>query len=375
MRLPVRTALADIEAICAYFAAKPAGATLAEIINERALDRRKLSALKFWGLIEAADTKLRLTERGLLVVRNNGALRAQALRDVIAATTPYAAIVARAVHRGEKILLSVDVAAHWHRHFRAYIDLRVLNHQTVCFLRVAEGANLGRLVVGRKGQQTRFELSEDEARAFTSDASIPMPQFDPDQDGMRGEEAQGKDAGRDFSGYRPAIRRDRRVFITRRENQKITAQVKELVEFERFEPIIAQHRETAAMLAPHHLMNEMRGCDTAVIHVCSDAVWLDADRQPRVGGDALIEIGAAMALFGRNFVLLVEEGVALPSTLQGLCECRYSGDELSMPVAMKLLRAFEDFMRSPPSRPLGLGIGAEQVVPNVFAQESPGRSV
>jgi hypothetical protein len=34
---------------------------------------------------------------------------------------------------------------------------------------------------------------------------------------------------------------------------------------------------------------------------------------PRIGGDVLIEIGAAMALYGRNFVLLVEEDVTLPA--------------------------------------------------------------
>jgi hypothetical protein len=37
----------------------------------------------------------------------------------------------------------------------------------------------------------------------------------------------------------------------------------------------------------------------------------------------------------------------LPSTLQEFCACRYSGDELNMPAAMKLLRAFQDFMRPP----------------------------
>jgi hypothetical protein len=110
----------------------------------------------------------------------------------------------------------------------------------------------------------------------------------------------------------------------------------------------------------------MRGCDTAVIHVCADAVWLDTDRQPRFGGYVLIEIGAAMALFGRNFVLLVEEGVELPSTLQELCECRYSGDELNMPAAMKLLRAFQDFMRSSPSSPSGLADEADRTWMNLF---------
>ncbi|MBR0695600.1 hypothetical protein JQ553_20485 [Bradyrhizobium lablabi] len=59
----------------------------------------------------------------------------------------------------------------------------------------------------------------------------------------------------------------------------------------------------------------------------------------------LIEIGAAMALYKRNFILVVEDGVGLelPSNLQGLYQCRYSGDELGMEATMKLLKAFKEF--------------------------------
>jgi hypothetical protein len=63
MALPVRTGLADIDSICGYLITKPAGAKLAELVSEKAIDRRKLSALKCWGLIEDVDGKLRLSER------------------------------------------------------------------------------------------------------------------------------------------------------------------------------------------------------------------------------------------------------------------------------------------------------------------------
>ena len=41
--------------------------------------------------------------------------------------------------------------------------------------------------------------------------------------------------------------------------------------------------------------------------------------------------------------LLVQEGLEIPSNLQGLYECRYSGDELNMTAIMKLLKAFNEF--------------------------------
>jgi hypothetical protein len=91
------------------------------------------------------------------------------------------------------------------------------------------------------------------------------------------------------------------------------------------------------------LMEQMRGCDTAIVQV--DANVLPREAEPRIQSDALIEIGAAMALYGRNFVLLVEDQVALPLNLQGLYECRYRDDELNMPAMMELLRAFSGFTR------------------------------
>jgi hypothetical protein len=188
MPLPILTALADIVAICGYLITKPEGATPAEIFNQKAFDRRKLFALKFWGLIEDTGTRLRLSERGLLVVRDNGANRATALREVVASTAPYAAVIARAVHRNEMIVLSTDVAAYWHQHFRVDVRLGILNHQAVCFLRVAEGAALGCLVVGRKGQPTRFELAEDAARALIDRAHIAISRSEFEDDAS-GEEA------------------------------------------------------------------------------------------------------------------------------------------------------------------------------------------
>jgi hypothetical protein len=375
MPLPIRIALSDIEAICGHFVTKPAGVSQAEVIGEKVLDLGKLSALKFWGLIEDTGTKLRLSARGLLVVCDNGAHKARALREVVAVVPPYGSIIVRAVYRDEMIILSSEIAAHWQRHFSADVHFSTLNHQTVCFLRIAEGAGLGRLVVGRKGQQTRFELAEYNARAFVRSANITTLHIGSESecDISSGEEG----PARAVSGGKPEreLRRGNRVFITHRSNKKILEQIKELVAFGKFEPIVGRDREAAGGPFLHILMDEMRRCDTAIIHVGSDTLRLDAERQHRISDDVLIEIGAAMALYGRNFVLLVEEGVELPSNLQGLCECRYCGDEFNVPAMMKLLRALSNFIRSPPMKPLAITVGADHVVPQVLQYERTAHSV
>ncbi len=367
MPLPIQADLADIEGICRYLIAKPDGVSAPELINENALDRRKLSALKFWGLIEDTGAKLRLSERGLLVARDNGANRVAGLREVVASIAPYACAIARTLQNKEMIITSGEVAAHWQRDFRAYTQFGILSYQIVCFFRVAEGADLGRLVVGRKGQQTRFELAEDEARAFLDGAKLATSQWTEGADDCPAvEEAPSTDQ---FGSKPLALRGGNRVFITQRMNKKILEQVKELVAFGKFAPVVARDGETARP-SPHDVMDEMRGCNTAVIHVGADGLLFDGtcNEEPRISGDVLIEIGAAMALYGRNFILLVEEGVALPANLQGLCECRYSGEQLDMPATMTLFKAFNDFTWPLPTRPLALAVGADHIAPSHVLQ-------
>jgi predicted nucleotide-binding protein len=358
MPLPVRTALADIEAICRYLLARPEGATpveLAAVLGD-IFDLRKLFALKLWGLVTDDGNAIRVTARGRRAVDAAGPDRERALREVVAATPPYAAAIARAVAQSEWVLLASDVAAHWQQHFRSDCQFGILSHQTVCFFRLAEGAGLGRLLVGRKGQQTRFELDEAGARTFVDAMAAAVP--------SRGREAaNGNGANRNGApGEATAAKRERRVFIARRSSAKIIEQVKELVAFGKFEPVVAKERDVAARPFLHELMDEMRGCDTAVIHVGMEGA---SSGLSWIGGDALIEIGAAMALYGRNFILLVEEGVELPSNLHGLAECRYSGDGLDMAATMKLLKAFNELTQAAPSQRLAIAIGPDHVMPHL----------
>jgi hypothetical protein len=150
--------------------------------------------------------------------------------------------------------------------------------------------------------------------------------------------------------FRAPARRSQGVFITRRDGENVLERVKKLVASGRFESVVARKRGGGPLL--HDLIEQMRGCDTAIIHVTADAAPAGADRQPRIGGDVLIEIGAAMALYGREFVLLVEDGVELPPCLHGLRECRYAGDELNVPAMMRLLCALKSFTQRLSERPL-----------------------
>ena len=143
----------------------------------------------------------------------------------------------------------------------------------------------------------------------------------------------------------PAGRRNTRVFITHGKNQEVVGQRKDLLTFGGFTPVVAIETESVSKPVPDKVMDDMRACGAAVIHVGGELRLMDPEgRETRMlNQNVLIEIGAAMALFGRNFILLVEKGTTLPSNLQGLYEVRYDGGRLDYDATMKLLKAFNDF--------------------------------
>ena len=352
MSLPIRTTVDDIHPVCSYLVTKPTGATLAEakaVVDKRYLDGRKLAALKFWGLVEDGDDgKMKVTDRGRLGVKDSGSARSEVLREVVRQVRPYLGIVERIMHRREEALAATDVAAHWYEHFKSDVSDsdKILNDQAICFFHIAQGADLGTLTIGRKGMPTRFVFDADATQAFL-DASAADSRHDVPVDETTDSNELTRVAEADYDlgeAYDPSMHGNR-VFITHGKNRKILEQVKELVAYGKYEPVVAMEHETAAKPVPQKVMDEMRTCKAAVIHVSAETVLCDEEGNevPRINENVLIEIGAAMALYGSRFVLLVEEGVRLPSNLQGLYECRYDGNELNMPATMKLLKAFSKF--------------------------------
>jgi len=138
-----------------------------------------------------------------------------------------------------------------------------------------------------------------------------------------------------------------RVFITHGKNKAVVTQLKELLSFGKLTPIVAEEHETTSKPVPDKVLDDMRSCFAGIIHVESEDELLDkaGNVHHKLNENVLIEIGAALALFYRNVILLVHKGVTLPSNLQGLYRCNYEGDQLDYDATMKLLKAFNEFAR------------------------------
>lgn len=142
-----------------------------------------------------------------------------------------------------------------------------------------------------------------------------------------------------------AKEKNNRVFIAHGKNTEIVEQLKKLLVFGKFEPVVAMEHETTAVPIPDKVVKDMCECTAGILHLCSEETLLDSKGNPvhRLNENVLIEIGAAMAFYGHNFILLVEKGVHVPSNLQGLQRCEYEGKKLDVDATMKLLAAFNEF--------------------------------
>jgi len=136
-----------------------------------------------------------------------------------------------------------------------------------------------------------------------------------------------------------------KVFISHGKNKKIVEQLKEILTFGQFEVVISVEKESTAIPVPEKVFADMRDCNAAVIHVEGELELLDKEGNVHhtINQNVLIEIGAAIALYGKRFILLCEQSLKLPSNLQGLYRCNYEGKELTYEATIKLLKSFNEF--------------------------------
>lgn len=134
------------------------------------------------------------------------------------------------------------------------------------------------------------------------------------------------------------------IFISHGKNSStIVGQLKELISYGQMNPIVSLEHETSAIPVPIKVFDDMRSCDAGIIHVNQEEHTLaDGTVYTQINENVLIEIGAAMALYADRVILLCEKGTKLPSNLQGLYRCEYTGNQLDYASTIKLLKAMQE---------------------------------
>ena len=145
------------------------------------------------------------------------------------------------------------------------------------------------------------------------------------------------------------LREGNRVFIAHGKNVKFVDSLKEILELIDLEAVVSVENQTVSKPIPDKFIQDMRDCSAAIIHVDVEAKYRDenGDEKVSLNPNVLIEIGAAIALYGRRFILLVRKGIELPTNLQGLYEVRYDGEKLDSDSTIRILKAIRDMKNHP----------------------------
>ncbi|MCP6718814.1 MAG: nucleotide-binding protein [Patescibacteria group bacterium] len=216
-------------------------------------------------------------------------------------------------------------------------DLILKSAKEVGFIREMKGKNFVDLSVtsGTKENNNGETVSPDESENITDEIG------DQNNLDLAPSDDQTKETMKQTGDVKKRLQR---VFITHGKNQAFISPIKKFLIFGGFEPVVAVERQTTSQPVPEKIIGEMQSCGAAIIHIEAEQKLISTKGKEQVilNPNVLVEIGAAMALYGKRFVLLVKEGVDLPSNLQGLYQVRYSNSSLSSGETIKLLEAIND---------------------------------
>lgn len=358
--LPILTTVEDVRKLVNYLKTKVTGASTAEMkatLGSNIADPRKISAYTSWKIAERNDeSALKLSERGWRLARRTTSER-DIFREVIDGIVPYRSALEMAFHQGILEPTNVDVADHWHRHHTDEIGTaneNTLKDAAVCFFHLCQGAELGKLIIGRHGQPTRLQVAGENLKEFIEAGPTSLPTSatpvvldekqasnQPLVTGIRVAESAATAAS--LPNPEKSTPQTLKIFITHGKNMTLVDQVQTMLGLANFESEVAEESEATAIPVPEKIFSAMRRCQAGIIIVSAEDGHEKSKGRYAVNENVLIEIGAAFVLYDRRVVLVWDKRLEVPSNLQGLYRCEFEGDEFTWSAGMKLMKAIREF--------------------------------
>lgn len=357
MGLPILTTVDDVTGIVDYLRTKATGATLAEaraVVRAQILDPRKVTAFQAWGLITKEGERIKLAPLGWELARKTKTSQ-DVFREILDSIVPYRSVLEWAYHQRLDTITNIDVAAHWHEHHSeatGTTNENTIKDQAVCFFRLCEGASLGAVTIGRKGQATRLSIDRVALKSYIEAGPSAPPWKETIEEPVEGTEPEGIPplAPNEQEIEKPKIihkqEEDIKVFISHGKNTDLVEQVETMLGLADIKSEVAVKEETTAIPVPEKVFNAMRRCTAGIIVVSGEEGNKDSKGSYQINPNVLIEIGAAFVLYDRRVVLLWDKRLPVPSNLQGLYRCEYEGNDLNWGAGMKLMKAIKGFKMS-----------------------------
>lgn len=379
--LPMLATAGDVREVVRLLKKRRSGVTIIEGMDavKRIFDPRKVAAYEYWGLVTRTNDRLRLSALGWEFARKLEP-EAQLFRAMLSATLAYRTALEWVFNQNLEIVTDADVAAYWLEH-PAEVCLtgnqKTIEGNVVCFFHLCQEAELGMATLGKRGQPARLRVDREELAAYIAGKASMMSDDLPIESEMA-ESVNDKHASliQESSSVQespsihesPVIRESplkdssvqvrpqqqaaaatagdgekMRVFISRRKDAELAAQVQLTLEVADIESEVCRRDEGAAILLSDEIICAMRRCDAAVIIVGVEDCRIDAEGSAALDESLMMEIAAAVVHYNRRVILLWDESVARPDCVQDLCRCEFAGHSLTWDTGIQLLKTLKNF--------------------------------
>lgn len=363
--LPMLATAGDVREVVRLLKKRRGGVTIIEGMDavRRIFDPRKVAAYEYWGLVTRTNDRLRLSALGWEFARKLEP-EAQLFRAMLGATLAYRSALEWVFEQNLEIVTDADVAAYWLEHSAEVFltgNQKTIEGNVVCFFHLCQEAELGMATLGKRGQPTRLRVDREELAAYIAGRAQLLPDDSPNH--IAAESANEKSAPlihepsfqdssikaappQQAAGTTPTSAGGKmRVFISRREDAELVAQVQLTLEVAEIESEVCcrDERGGGAALVSDEIICAMRRCDAAIIIVGSEDCHVDDVGNTVLKESLLMEIAAAIVHYNRRVILLWDESVAQPDCIRDLCRCEFAGRGLTWDSGLQLLKALKNF--------------------------------
>ena len=297
--LPGLATVNDIREVVQFLKRHEGGVTIVQALDslrKRAFDPRKLEAYDSWGIVVKNGDRIRLSDLGWEIARLRAA-EANIFRGLLTQNPIYWLTLEWIQQQELKLISYVELSSFWRESTQAGLQSasdEELESSAASFLQICHAADLGVLLVGRKGTPTRLHLYPDELATFVNDAGPgDVATFKLVPETVR-------------TNFRSTLKP--RVFINCASG---TNSIKRLLEI--FTLAAVDHEfagsATVEQATTAANLDRMKHCDTAIIVLTSEA-W---NEHGDLSSQTLLELGAAVMHFKDKLVVLVQNGLSLPT--------------------------------------------------------------
>ncbi|MGH9936129.1 MAG: hypothetical protein ACREAM_07775, partial [Blastocatellia bacterium] len=295
-----------------------------DAFRKRILNPQKIAVYERWGIVARDGDRLSLSPLGWELARRSEP-EVSVFRAVLDRDPLYrSALEWIRKHRLERVT-HPRVIAHWAEHSTSPVCAgreNAIKVNAICFFHLCQAAELGTVILGKRGQPARLQVDSEELERHirvapslltTTTAAVPLKAEKP------------------------------RVFISCADKSPVVEQVQATLAIAEFECEVVERGKTGAMPLTGRMRLAARSSVAGVILLTADDCGKDEAGGCCLNEAAAMVIGAACAFHDNRVVLLREKDLAIPRSLVDLKQCEFQGGGLSWESGVRLMQAVQEW--------------------------------